>query len=762
MNKYNPGEFEAKWRQSWEEEGLNQAKDDDSRPKYYCLDMFPYPSGEGLHIGHWRGYVFSDIWARYQMLHGKKVLHPMGWDAFGLPAENAAIKTNAHPSEYTKKAILNIKRQLGEIGAVYDWSREIDTSDPSYYKWTQWLFIKLFEAGLAYQKEALVNWCPSCQTTLANEQVIGGKCERCGSEVTKKKLKQWFFKITDYAQKMLDGLEKIDWPERTKVLQRNWIGRSEGMLLNFKIEGSEGTLKVFTTRPDTIDSCTFMVLAPEHPLVEKLATPEHKNEVQKYVEQTNTISEIERTRETKEKTGVFTGSYALHPLTGAKLPIWISDFILLGYGEGAVMSVPAYDERDRQFAQKIGIEIKKEPLAPMEKIARELQEKGVGKRTVNFKLRDWLISRQRYWGVPIPIIHCPKCGPVAIPEKDLPVLLPEETQFKPTGESPLAKDENFIKIICPKCGGPAKRETDTMDTFVCSSWYYLRYADPNNEKEFAASDKLKHWLPVDFYVGGIEHAILHLLYARFITKVLYDLKHLDFDEPFQKLFNIGLIYLHGSKMSKSKGNVISADELVKKFGTDTVRGYEMFVGPAYLDTEWNPNGIMGVYRFLEKVYNLEIKEQNGNPDLDILVAEIENDYLRFSFNTIIAKLMSFINKTKSLNRDDYEQFLVVFSPIFPHLAEELWRTRLTKDKSIFQSLWPKVKIAAKPEKITLIVQINGKARDSFQIKNISDEKVVTQKAKTEKVMKFLNNGPIKKSIVVPLRQNSGFIVNFVV
>lgn len=761
MNKYNPFEFEAKWREKWQQEDLYRAQDNSSKEKYYCLDMFPYPSGEGLHVGHWRGYVLSDIWARYQILQGKNVLHPIGWDAFGLPAENAAIKTNTHPSEYTQGAISNIKRQLSEIGAVYDWSREIDTSDPKYYKWTQWLFIKLFEAGLAYQKEALVNWCPSCQTTLANEQVIGGKCERCGSEVTKKKLKQWFFKITDYAQKLLDGLDKIDWPQRVKTLQQNWIGKSNGVLLNFKLEDGE-TLPIFTTRPDTIYGVTFMVLAPEHALVEKITTQDQKNEVTEYIKQTNKTSEIERTNEKKEKTGVFTGAYVLHPLTGVKLPIWISDFVLSGYGEGAVMSVPAYDERDKAFAQKYDLEIIEAPLEEMEKITRELEEKDVGKKTVNFKLRDWLISRQRYWGAPIPIIHCPNCGAVAAHEKDLPIELPHNIEFKPSGQSPLSLDENFINTTCPNCGESAKRETDTTDTFVCSSWYYLRYADPNNDLEFAAKDKLKYWLPVDFYVGGIEHAILHLLYARFITKVLFDLKYLEFEEPFEKLYNIGMIYLHGAKMSKSKGNVISADELIKKFGTDTVRGYEMFVGPSDLDSEWNPNGIMGVWRFLEKVYNLKIDDSSQHPTLNGLLVDLDEDYRRFSFNTAMSKMMSFINKTNSLNKEEFSQFLITLSPIFPHLAEEMWQNVLGEKESIFKSKWPKNIKEVKIDKIQVVVQINGKVRDRLEVSPVPNKDEVKNLAKTEKINKYLENKAIKKTIVAEMAKNTGYIVNFVV
>ena len=630
--KYNFKEIEEKWRKIWEENPVNPP--DDSKPKYYCLDMFPYPSGNGLHVGHWRGYVLSDVISRQKLMEGYELLHPMGWDAFGLPAENYAIKTGTHPSEATKKSISNIKRQVNDIAAIYDWDKEINTTDPEYYKWTQWIFIQMFKNGLAYEKEMPLNWCPNCKAVLANEEATNGVCDRCGATVTKKNLRQWMLRITKYADRLLNDLDKLDWPEKVKKMQSDWIGKSYGAEIDFPVDGTDKAIKVYTTRPDTLYGATFMVLSPEHPIVKEITTAEYKDAMDKYCYEASTKSNVSRMTD-KEKTGVFTGSYGINPLNGAKTPIWVSDYVLADYGTGAIMCVPAHDDRDFEFAKKFdlpiiqviskdgkevenlteaytepGIMINSNEFNGMKsedakkKVPDYMEEKGFGKKTVNFKLRDWVFSRQRYWGEPIPLIHCEKCGTVPVPEDQLPVILPNVKSYKPTdtGESPLAAIDEWVNTTCPCCGGPAKRETNTMPQWAGSSWYYLRYCDNHNDKELASKEALKKWLPVDMYVGGVEHAVLHLLYARFYTKFLHDIGVVDFDEPFKRLFNQGMITKDGAKMSKNKGNVVSPDETVENYGCDSLRMYELFIGPPELDSEWDDNGIDGVFRYLNKVW----------------------------------------------------------------------------------------------------------------------------------------------------------------
>ncbi len=797
MNKYNPQKIEKKWQERWEQAGLYHTRDTSDKPKFYCLDMFPYPSGEGLHVGHWRGYVLSDVVARYQLLNGKNVLHPIGFDAFGLPAENAAIKAKSHPQEFTNYAISNFQKQLRQIGAMFDWSRELRTSDPGYYKWTQWLFLKLYKNGLAYRKKAPVNWCPSCQTVLANEQVISGECERCGSKVIKKDLTQWFFKITSYAEDLLNDLNDLDWPERVKTLQRNWIGKSEGAMVDFKVHNSDKKISVFTTRPDTLAGATFMVLAPEHELVSKITTPDSQKEVKEYIEKTRKISDIEREKTDKEKTGVFTGAYAINPITKKQIPIWISDYVLLSYGTGACMCVPAHDQRDFSFAKKFVLPIlqvisKDDKKCDLEeayiddgklinsgkynglksgdakiKIIEDLKKEGIAESAVNYRLRDWLISRQRYWGAPIPIVYCEKCGEVAVSEKDLPVELPGDVEFKPHGESPLKKSKSFLNTTCPSCKEKAIRETDTMDTFVDSSWYYLRYLDPNNEKVLADKKKEDYWLPVDLYIGGIEHAVLHLLYARFISKALHKIGVLDYSEngePFTKLFNIGMIYLHGAKMSKSKGNVVSPDTLTEKYGTDALRGYELFIGPAAEDSQWQAQGITGVYRFLEKVWNFYQTEHKKSNEKDVIIEkaiktvtiEIEN----IRPNTAISHLMELFNslRDKSISDDYLNKLNILLAPFFPHLAEELWERSGHKD-SIFNEKWPVFdEELVKEEKAKIAIQVNGKVKAVVEVNaDATQEQVEKIARELLKEKQALQGATIKKVIYVPCR-----VLNFVV
>ena len=753
---YNHREIEQKWRKIWEEHPANV--NDGKKPKYYCLDMFPYPSGNGLHVGHWRGYVISDVWSRYKMLNGYYLIHPMGWDAFGLPAENYAIKMGVHPEKSTAENIANIKRQIKEIAAVYDWDMEVNTTDPNFYKWTQWIFVKMFKAGLAYQKEMPINWCPSCKTGLANEEVVNGKCERCGADVTKKNLNQWMLKITAYADRLLDDLDKLDWPEKVKKMQTDWIGKSHGAEVNFKVEDTDKEITVYTTRPDTLHGATFLVLAPEHAMAKELANDETRAAVEDYIYQSSLKSSVDRLQD-KEKTGVFTGSYAINPINGAKVPIWLSDYVLADYGTGAIMCVPAHDDRDFEFATKFNIPIIQviakdgkeienmteayteakgtminsgewngmESSVLKKEAPHIIEERGIGKATTNYKLRDWVFSRQRYWGEPIPIVHCPDCGPVPVPEEELPLLLPEVESYQPTGtgESPLADITDWVNTTCPCCGKPAKRETNTMPQWAGSSWYFLRYVDNKNEKELVSREKADKYLPVDMYIGGVEHAVLHLLYSRFYTKFLCDIGVIDFDEPFHKLFNQGMITgKNGIKMSKSKGNVISPDDLVRDYGCDSLRLYELFVGPPELDSEWDDRGIDGVYRFITRFWKLVL----DNKDADVketkelvkvrnkLVYDITTRLESFSLNTVISGFMEYNNKLIDMakkggvDKKTLETFVVLMAPFAPHISEELW-SQLDHADSVFHETWPTYdENAMKDDEKELAVQINGKTK----------------------------------------------------
>lgn len=797
MQKYDYKTVESKWNQRWEKEPINQPGD---KEKYYCLDMFPYPSANGMHVGHWRGYVLSDVLSRYQMLHNKYVIHPMGWDAFGLPAENYAIKMGVHPSETTKESVANFKKQLKEISAVYDWDMEVNTTDPNYYKWTQWIFVKMFEAGLAYEKEMPINWCPSCKTGLANEEVVNGKCERCGHEVTKKNLKQWMLKITEYADRLLSGLDNLDWPEKVKKMQSEWIGRSEGAKVNFKIEGKDEYITVYTTRPDTLYGATFMVLSPEHKIVPSLTDDTTKEKVEDYIYKTSLKSTVDRLQD-KEKTGEFTGSYAVNPLNGKKIPIWISDYVLSDYGTGAIMCVPAHDDRDFDFAKKFALPIvqviskdgKEAELdtayteqgilinsgefngmsveEAKEKVVEYLEKNKIGEKTVNYKLRDWVFSRQRYWGEPIPIVHCPHCGNVAVPIEDLPVLLPDVEKYQPTGtgESPLADIEEWVNTKCPKCGAEAKRETNTMPQWAGSSWYYLRYVDNKNNEELVSKEKANTYLPVDMYVGGVEHAVLHLLYARFYTKFLNDIGVVDFDEPFIKLFNQGMIIKDGAKMSKSKGNVVSPDTIVDQYGCDALRMYELFVGPPELDAEWNENGIDGVSRFINKffkMFGMEVLSDKDDKEVERLVNNMIYDITKrledFSMNTAISGFMEYTNKLTDefnkggkISKTSLEKLAILISPFAPHMGEELWE-KFGNEYSVFDQQWPEYdESKMQADTMNIAVQVNGKTRGVIVV-NIDATKEQILKAAKESVESRLT-GEIVKEIYVP-----GKIVNIVI
>ncbi len=797
---YNHRVIEKKWRAYWEEHPINV--NDGKKEKYYCLDMFPYPSGNGLHVGHWRGYVISDVWSRYKLMHGYYVIHPMGWDAFGLPAENYAIKMGVHPAKSTAENIKNIKRQINEIAAIYDWDMEVNTTDPKFYKWTQWIFVQMFKKGLAYEKEMPINWCPSCKTGLANEEVVNGKCERCGADVTKKNLKQWMLRITDYADRLLNDLDKLDWPEKVKKMQTDWIGKSYGAEVNFKVDGSDDVITVYTTRPDTLYGATFMVLAPEHALAKKLATDEQRAAVEDYIYQTSLRSSVDRLQD-KEKTGVFTGSYAINPLNGAKVPIWLSDYVLADYGTGAIMCVPAHDDRDFEFAKKFDIPIiqvisrdGKEienmteayteasgiminsgdwngmESAVLKKEAPEMIEKmGFGKKTVNYKLRDWVFSRQRYWGEPIPIVHCPDCGAVPVPEDQFPLLLPDVESYQPTGtgESPLAAITDWVNTTCPCCGKPAKRETNTMPQWAGSSWYFLRYVDNKNDKELVSREKADKYLPVDMYIGGVEHAVLHLLYSRFYTKFLYDIGVIDFDEPFHRLFNQGMITgKNGIKMSKSKGNVVSPDDLVRDYGCDSLRLYELFVGPPELDSEWDDRGIEGVYRFISRFWKLVMdqKDQDVKETKELirlrnrLVYDVTTRLENFSLNTVISAFMEYNNKLIDLSRKGgvdkktLETFVQLLAPFAPHISEELHH-ELGHENSVFESGWPTYDEAAMEEdEVEIAVQINGKTRAVISIpKDIAKEEAL---AKGKEALGDKLTGNVIKEIYVP-----GKIINIV-
>ena len=805
---YNPGQIEPKWREYWISNGLHEAKDDNPQPKYYCLDMFPYPSGSGLHVGHWRSYVLPDCWSRYKRLQGFNVLHPMGWDAFGSPAENDAIQKGIHPAIGTQRNIENFKRQLHEIGAMYDWSREINTTDPEYYKWTQWIFVQMFKAGLAYKTFMPVNWCPSCKTGIANEDVVNGRCERCGTEVTKKELNQWMLRITKYADRLLSNLDSLDWPEKVKTMQGNWIGRSEGAEVTFTAiapDGTERPLKIFTTRPDTLFGATYMVIAPEHPIVQELVSPQQRAEIDAYVEKVNNERDIDRAAKT-EKTGVFTGAYAVNPVNGEKIPIWIADYVLMAYGTGAIMAVPAHDERDYEFAQKFGLEIREVISAPekvsgqpfvgegtminsgrfngqsssegRKNIVKWLEKQSLGRGTVNYKLRDWVFSRQRYWGEPIPIVHCSiNCGLVPVPDDDLPVRLPEVERYQPTGtgESPLAAIHDWVNTRCPNCGGPAKRETDTMPQWAGSSWYFLRYPSPHAE-DALISEKGKEWVPVDMYVGGVEHAILHLLYARFFTMFLHDIGVVNFDEPFLRLFNQGMITYVGKsgkaeKMSKSKGNVVNPDDLVREFGCDSLRMYELFVGPPELDAEWNDNGIKGVHSFLKKAWHwIWMHDGQWNPSPSramathrhLLIKNVTERLEGLRMNTIVSTFMEFINAVTSMteapDKETIEAFLITIAPFAPHFAEELWE-RTGHRPSIFFRKWPKWDEAyTTADVVTVAIQINGKLRGTINVKTEAPEETVLEAARKDPaITRYLDGKEIRKKIYVKNR-----ILNLVV
>ena len=798
---YNHKEIEKKWRHNWDVTPINK---DTTKPKYYCLDMFPYPSGSGLHVGHWRGYVISDVWSRYKMLHGYHIIHPMGWDAFGLPAENYAIKMKTHPAISTAANIANIKRQINEIASLYDWDMEVNTTDPKFYKWTQWIFVQMFKKGLAYEKEMPINWCPSCKTGLANEEVVNGCCERCGAEVTKKNLKQWMLKITAYADRLLADLDKLDWPEKVKKMQADWIGKSYGAEVDFKLENSEEKITVYTTRPDTLYGATFMVLAPEHAMAKSLATDETRADVEAYIQMAANKSSVDRLQG-KEKTGVFTGSYAINPLNGAKVPIWLSDYVLADYGTGAIMCVPAHDDRDFAFATKFNIpiiqviakdgkEIENMTEAYTEAVGTMInsgewngmessvlkkeaphiiEEKGFGRATVNYKLRDWVFSRQRYWGEPIPIVHCPECGAVPVPEDQLPLLLPDVESYEPTGtgESPLAAIDEWVNTTCPCCGKPAKRETNTMPQWAGSSWYFLRYIDNKNDKELVSREKADKYLPVDMYIGGVEHAVLHLLYSRFYTKFLHDIGVVDFDEPFKKLFNQGMITgKNGIKMSKSKGNVVSPDDLVRDYGCDSLRLYEMFVGPPELDSEWDERGIDGVYRFITRFWKLAVDsiEANVEPTKEMIklrhqmVHTITRRLEDFSLNTVVSGFMEFNNKFIELakkeggiDKETIQTFVTLLAPFAPHIGEELWE-RLGNTGSVFENnKWPEAdEELMKDDEIQVPVQINGKTKVVISVPaDISKDDAIAQgkEALGDKL-----TGNIVKEIYVP-----GRIINIV-
>jgi leucyl-tRNA synthetase len=779
--------IDKKWQEKWEQEQLYKTPDHPQH-KRYVLDMFPYPSGAGLHVGHPEGYMASDIISRYFRMRGFDVLHPMGWDAFGLPAENYAIKMGVHPNDTTQTNIKHFREQIKKIGLSYDWSREIDTSQPEYYKWTQWLFLQLYKHKLAYKKEAYVNWCPKDQTVLANEQVVNGLCERCGTKVEQKLLSQWFFKITDYAERLLADLEYVDWPQPIKQMQKHWIGKSQGALIKFESAGK--WIEVFTTRPDTLFGATYLVLAPEHPLVAQLTTPERKAQVEQYIQQTKLKTELERTALEKNKTGEFTGAYAINPATDQEIPIWIADYVLATYGTGAIMAVPAHDERDFEFAKKFNLPIKKVISGPKtdpepefytgegtvigsgeynglsSQEARSHVAADFGRPVTQYKLRDWLVSRQRYWGAPIPIIYCDDCGMQPVPESGLPVRLPTDVDFKPTGESPLVYSKEFHEVACPQCGKRARRDSDTMDTFVDSSWYFLRFADPHNADAFASPEAIKQWLAVDAYQGGAEHAVLHLLYARFFTKALLDLGCLPAEpfphaEPFLKLRNQGLIIgPDGEKMSKSKGNVINPDDVVAEYGADTFRMYEMFMGPLEDAKPWNTQGIVGVRRFLDKLFRFAEAFQPGpdNSSIHKLTKKITADIEGYKFNTAVAAFMEFMNANQTLSQSDWETFLKLLAPFAPHLTEELWQ-KLGHADSIHKQDWPKYDDAqTRDAQVLLVVQVMGRTRGTLEVPVGLTQAAVKEKIMAHEVLaKYLAGQEIVKEIFIPDK-----LINFVI
>ncbi|NLI67532.1 MAG: leucine--tRNA ligase [Bacilli bacterium] len=800
---YNHREIEKKWQKYWLENKTFKTDVHSDKKKMYILDMFPYPSGSGLHVGHPEGYTATDIVARMKRMQGYEVLHPMGWDAFGLPAEQYALDTGKNPAEFTQKNIDNFRRQIQELGFSYDWDREINTTDPNYYKWTQWIFIKLYEKGLAYMDEVEVNWCPALGTVLANEEVIDGKSERGGHPVVKKPMKQWVLKITEYADRLLEDLEELDWPENIKEMQRNWIGRSEGAEVTFKVKDHDESFQIFTTRPDTLFGATYAVLAPEHDLVMKIVTEEQREAVEAYIEEVKNKSEIERTDTTKEKTGVFTGAYAINPVNNKEIPIWIADYVLKTYGTGAIMAVPAHDQRDYEFAKKFdlpivevvkGGDISQEAFVgdgehvnsdfingmnneeAIETMINWLEENGIGKRKVTYKLRDWLFSRQRYWGEPIPIIHWEDGTMTTVPEEELPLKLPEMEEIKPsgTGESPLANNEAWLTVVDPETGKKGRRETNTMPQWAGSCWYYLRFIDPHNDEALADPELLKKWLPVDLYIGGAEHAVLHLLYARFWHKFLYDIGVVPTKEPFQKLFNQGMILgENNEKMSKSRGNVVNPDDIVRSHGADTLRLYEMFMGPLDADVAWSTDGLDGARRFLDRVWRLIIKEDGTLSDRIVdeptenlekvyhqTVKKVTEDYENLHFNTAISQMMIFVNecyKQEKVSKEYIEGFVKLLYPITPHIGEELWQ-RLGHEDTITYEPWPTYDASKLVEdEVEIVIQVMGKVRSKMTVpRDISKEELEEKALADEKVKKWIDGKTIRKIIVVP-----GKLVNIV-
>ena len=836
MSKYPFSEIEKKWQAYWEEHKTFRVTEDPAVSKdkrRYVLDMFPYPSGAGLHVGHPEGYTATDIYCRYLRMNGYNVLHPMGFDSFGLPAENYAIKTGTHPYETTTKNINNFRRQIKSLGFCYDWDREISTCDEDYYHWTQWIFEQLYKKGLAYEANTPINWCPSCKTGLANEEVKEGHCDRCGAKVEKKNIRQWILKITAYADKLLEDLDTLDWPESVKAMQRNWIGRSEGAAVFCQLEKFDEKLEVYTTRCDTLFGATYMVIAPEHPLVGKLTTPEQKEAVEAYLDATKHKSDLERTDLAKDKTGVFSGSYAINPVNGKKIPIWIADYVLISYGTGAIMAVPAHDDRDWEFAKKFSlpiIEVLKSKVDVQEqawtedgehvnsewlnglnkadaiaKMLEFLEKNGCGHKAVNYKLRDWVFSRQRYWGEPIPLVHCPDCGTVLVPEEELPLTLPSVDKYEPsgTGESPLVNVESWVNCKCPKCGGPAKRETNTMPQWAGSCWYYLRYIDPKNEKAFIDPEKEKYWMPVDLYIGGAEHAVLHLLYARFWHKVLYDLGLVSTKEPFQKLVNQGMITSFAyqkpnkslvptdmveerdgkyfdketgeeltqviAKMSKSLKNVINPDDFIRDYGADSVRMYEMFMGPLTESKPWATQGFIGVYRFLDRVWRISTEKKiedveipmDLNKTLHKTIRKVTEDTATLNFNTAISQMMVLVNEMNRLEvvpKKVIETLALLLSPYTPHLAEERW-SMMGHEPSVANQSWPTYdEELCREDTMEMVVQINGKLRSRIMMpKSASKDEMIAAAKADEKSKVWLDGKTIVKEIAIP-----GKLVNFVV
>lgn len=800
---FNHKQVETKWQKHWEENKTFKTTEDPGKKKFYALDMFPYPSGAGLHVGHPEGFTATDILSRMKRMQGYNVLHPMGWDAFGLPAEQYALDTGNDPAVFTEQNINNFRRQIKSLGFSYDWDREVNTTDPDYYKWTQWIFLKLYEKGLAYVDEVAVNWCPALGTVLANEEVIDGKSERGGHPVERRPMRQWILKITAYADRLLEDLDDVDWPESIKDMQRNWIGRSEGAEVVFNIDGHDESFDVFTTRPDTIFGATYAVLAPEHPLVEKITTGEQKEKVEAYLDKVKAKSDLERTDLAKEKTGVFTGAYAINPANGKQMPIWIADYVLMSYGSGAIMAVPAHDERDYEFAKEFGLpiievvsggDVDKEAytgdgdhvnsefldgLGKEEAITKAiawLEEKSIGTKKVTYRLRDWLFSRQRYWGEPIPIIHWEDGTATGVPESELPLILPKTTEIKPsgTGESPLANISDWVNVTDPETGKKGRRETNTMPQWAGSCWYFLRYIDPHNKEALADAEKMKEWLPVDTYIGGAEHAVLHLLYARFWHKFLYDIGVVPTKEPFQKLFNQGMILgENNEKMSKSKGNVVNPDQIVESHGADTLRLYEMFMGPLEASVAWSTNGLDGARRFLDRVWRLLVEEDGKlsgkvtdrpNEKLDKTyhqtVKKVTEDYEGLRFNTGISQLMVFINdayKADELPREYVEGFVKLLSPIAPHMAEELW-SKLGHEETISYEAWPTFDESKLIDnEVEIVLQVNGKVRAKVMIPTDMNKEDLEQLAKDHEEIKAQIEGKtVRKVIAVP-----GKLVNIV-